>query len=363
MIYLQISLGSLTRRIAKEGDSIEKNISEKYLEDIVEAFDYFFFNYQGAPLLVVKADDIDFGREEDVLDLLDQLRDMKKSSLYYVPQSYGGKGVKKGWITDMARTPRGAGLGPDGPLTEQGFTSIPRTRRDGEKGRTMADHAGEKITIPSLQARKAVGPKIVCLTAYDYPTARILDEAGVDLILVGDSLGMVVLGYENTVPVTMDEMIHHTRAVSRAVRRALVVGDMPYFSFHLERRGDHPQRLPLPQGGGRRRRSRWRGPRKKRLKLVEAMVDAEIPVMGHIGLTPQSVHHLGGYRVRGTAAEEARRIVEDAAGPGEGRRLRRRPRIHARRGRRGDHPGGQDPDDRHRRRARPATARSSSSTT
>ena len=96
VIYLQISLASLSRRIAREGDSIEKNIAEKYLEDIVEAFDYFFFNFQGAPLLVVKADDIDFSREEDVLDLLDQLRDMKKASLYYVPQSYGGKGPKKG---------------------------------------------------------------------------------------------------------------------------------------------------------------------------------------------------------------------------------------------------------------------------
>ena len=96
VIYLQISLGSLTRRVAKEGDTLEKNISEKYLEDILASFVYFFFNYQGAPVLVVKADDIDFGREEDVLDLLDQLREMKKSSLYYVPQSYGGKGAKKG---------------------------------------------------------------------------------------------------------------------------------------------------------------------------------------------------------------------------------------------------------------------------
>lgn len=96
VIYLQISLSTLVRRIAKEGDEIEKNISDKYLEDIVEAFDYFFFNYQSAPLLVVKADDLDFTREEDVLDLLDQIRDMKKSSLYYVPQSYGGKNVKKG---------------------------------------------------------------------------------------------------------------------------------------------------------------------------------------------------------------------------------------------------------------------------
>jgi len=96
VIYLQVSLSTLVRRIAKEGDEVEKNISEKFLEDIVEAFDYFFFNYQSAPLLVVKADDLDFTREEDVLDLLDQVRDMKKSSLYYVPQSYGGKNVKKG---------------------------------------------------------------------------------------------------------------------------------------------------------------------------------------------------------------------------------------------------------------------------
>lgn len=96
VIYLQISLSTIVKRIGKEGGEVEKNISEKYLEDIVEAFDYFFFNYQSAPLLVVKSDNLDFGREEDVLDLLDQIRDMKKSSLYYVPQSYGGKNVKKG---------------------------------------------------------------------------------------------------------------------------------------------------------------------------------------------------------------------------------------------------------------------------
>ncbi len=95
VIYLQISLTTLTRRIAKEGDSVEKNISEKYLEDIVEAFDYFFFNYQAAPLLVIKADDLDFSREDDVQDLIGQVRDMKKSSLYYVPQSYGAKAPKK----------------------------------------------------------------------------------------------------------------------------------------------------------------------------------------------------------------------------------------------------------------------------
>jgi len=175
----------------------------------------------------------------------------------------------------------------------------------------MADRPTDKVTIPALLARKSVGPKIVCLTAYDHPTAGILDETGVDLILVGDSLGMVVLGYENTVPVTMDEMIHHTRAVTRAVKRALVVGDMPYFSFHLS--ADETVRNAsrfLKEGGAAA--VKIEGASKKRLKLVEAMVEAEIPVMGHVGLTPQSIHHLGRYRVRGTAAEGARRIVDDA---------------------------------------------------
>jgi len=176
----------------------------------------------------------------------------------------------------------------------------------------MENPRNDKITIPLLLARKASGPKIVCLTAYDYPTAKILDEGGVDLILVGDSLGMVVLGYENTVPVTMDEMIHHTRAVSRAVQRALVVGDMPYFSFHLS--ADETIRNAsrfLKEGGAAA--VKIEGASKKRLKLVEAMVEAEIPVMGHVGLTPQSIHHLGRYRVKGTGAEEGRRIVADAA--------------------------------------------------
>jgi len=176
----------------------------------------------------------------------------------------------------------------------------------------MPELATQRVTIPSLRARKAAGPKIVCLTAYDYPTAAILDEAAVDLVLVGDSLGMVVLGYENTVPVTMDEMIHHTKAVTRAVRRALVVGDMPYFSFHLG--ADETVRNAsrfLKEAGAAA--VKIEGASKKRLRLVEAMVEAEIPVMGHVGLTPQSIHGLGQFRVRGKDAEEARRIVEDAA--------------------------------------------------
>ena len=175
----------------------------------------------------------------------------------------------------------------------------------------MPDQPMDRITVPSLMARKASGPRLVCLTAYDFPSAKILDEAGVDLILVGDSLGMVVLGYETTVPVTMDEMIHHTKAVTRAVKRALVVGDMPYFSFHLS--ADETIRNAsrfLKEAGAAA--VKIEGASKKRLRLVEAMVEAEIPVMGHIGLTPQSIHALGQYRVKGTGADEARKIIEGA---------------------------------------------------
>jgi 3-methyl-2-oxobutanoate hydroxymethyltransferase len=175
----------------------------------------------------------------------------------------------------------------------------------------MANQQQGKVTIPSLTARKTIGPKIVCLTAYDFPTARILDDSGVDLILVGDSLGMVVLGYENTVPVTMDEMIHHTKAVTRAVSRALVVGDMPYFSFHIGR--DETVRNAsrfLKEAGAAA--VKIEGASAKRLKLVEALVEAEIPVMGHVGLTPQSIHRLGQFKVKGTAAPEARKIIADA---------------------------------------------------
>jgi len=175
----------------------------------------------------------------------------------------------------------------------------------------MAEPSIPRITIPALRARKTVGPKIVCLTAYDFPTAKILDEAGVDLILVGDSLGMVVLGHANTVPVTMDEMIHHTKAVTRAVRRALVVGDMPYFSFHLgvDETVRNASRFLKEAGAAA---VKIEGASKKRLKLVEAMVEAEIPVMGHVGLTPQSIHQLGQFKVKGKEVEEARKIVEDS---------------------------------------------------
>lgn len=175
----------------------------------------------------------------------------------------------------------------------------------------MTDTTLPKVTIPSLRAKKAAGEKITALTAYDYPIARILDEAGIDIILVGDSLGMVVLGYENTIPVTMDEMIHHTKPVVRAAKRALVVGDMPYFSFHLSERETIRNASRFLKDAGARA-VKVEGASKKRLRLIVGLVEAEIPVMGHIGLTPQSIHHLGQFKVRGGAAIEAEKLIQDA---------------------------------------------------
>jgi len=168
-----------------------------------------------------------------------------------------------------------------------------------------------EVTIPLLLDKKQKGEKITALTAYDYPTAKIVDLAGIDLILVGDSLGMVVLGYPNTIPVTMDEMIHHTRAVTRGAGRALVVGDMPYFSFHLseEETVRNASRF-LKEAGAKA--VKIEGATRKRLKMIRTLVEAEIPVMGHVGLTPQSLYHLGRFKVQGKEDREARKIVKDA---------------------------------------------------
>ena len=175
----------------------------------------------------------------------------------------------------------------------------------------MSEAYQEIITIPSLQQKKEKKQKIVAITAYDFPTAKVVDEAGVDLILVGDSLGMVVLGYETTIPVTMEEMIHHTKPVVRAVQRALVVADMPYFSFHLtiEESVFNASRF-LKEAGAKA--VKIEGASSKRLRLIETLVEAEIPVMGHIGLTPQSIYRLGQYQVKGKEVEEAKKLMADA---------------------------------------------------
>lgn len=183
-----------------------------------------------------------------------------------------------------------------------------------------------KITVPDILSRKVASPnvnsrkpdkenetsqnKITCLTAYDYPTARLLDEAGVDIVLVGDSLGMVVLGYESTLPVTLEEMLHHTRAVRRATRCALLVADMPYGSYHsgIPDALHNATRFVKEAGaeavkveGGERR-----------LELIAHLTEAEIPVMGHIGLTPQSINNMGGYKVQGKTSEAAERLLREA---------------------------------------------------
>ena len=167
-----------------------------------------------------------------------------------------------------------------------------------------------KVTAPQIKARKGGDVVIKMITAYDYPTARIADRAGADIILVGDSLANVVLGYDDTLAVTVDDMIHHTAAVARAEPDALVVGDMPWLSYHTSIevtvgnagrfvREGHAEAVKLE--GGR-----------KRLPMVKAVLDAEIPVMGHLGLTPQSIHAMGGYRVQGKQAAAAYELISDA---------------------------------------------------
>jgi 3-methyl-2-oxobutanoate hydroxymethyltransferase len=177
-------------------------------------------------------------------------------------------------------------------------------------------HAGNgKITVPDILARKSqfthlTEKKIVSLTAYDTPTARLVDDAGADVILVGDSLAMVVLGYDTTLPVTIDEMLHHTRAVRRGVKRALLVMDMPFGSYHIDAPDALRNAVRAVKEGGAEALKVEGG--EKRMELISRLVDAEIPVMGHIGLTPQSFHAFGGFRVQGKTEEAADRLFRDA---------------------------------------------------
>jgi 3-methyl-2-oxobutanoate hydroxymethyltransferase len=184
---------------------------------------------------------------------------------------------------------------------------------------SVAPRAGNgKITVPDIQSRKfnsssgspETNKKITCLTAYDYPTARLLDEAGVEILLVGDSLGMVVLGYDSTLPVTLEEMLHHTRAVRRGTKRALLVADMPYGSFHVSIDESIRNAMRLVKEGGAEAIKIEGGER--RIELIARLVEAEIPVMGHVGLTPQSVNALGGFHVQGKSADAARQLERDA---------------------------------------------------
>jgi 3-methyl-2-oxobutanoate hydroxymethyltransferase len=167
-----------------------------------------------------------------------------------------------------------------------------------------------RISINQIKEMKHRGEKITMITAYDYPIAKVIDEVGIPMILVGDSLGMVVLGYESTIPVTIDEMLHHTKAVVRGTRKALVVGDMPFMTYHISTADAQRNAARFIQEAGA-----------QAVKLeggvtvadkVSAIVSCGIPVMGHLGVTPQSIHQLGGYKVQGRTEETAKQLLEDA---------------------------------------------------
>lgn len=167
-----------------------------------------------------------------------------------------------------------------------------------------------KFTVSSFLESKKKGEKISMLTAYDYTTAKLLDEAGVDCFLVGDSLGMVMLGYDSTLKVTLDDMIHHTRAVSRAAKRAMVIADMPYLSYHISKEETIKNAGRLIQESDAQAVKLEGG--EEMLPMIKALIDAQIPVLGHLGLTPQSVNMMGGYKVQGKSEEQAKKLLKDA---------------------------------------------------
>lgn len=176
--------------------------------------------------------------------------------------------------------------------------------------------APDKVTVPEIKRMKEKGEKITALTAYDYSFARILDAAGIDILLVGDSLGSVIQGQESTLPVTLDDVIYHTRAVVRGRKRALVVADMPFLSFQISVEEAKRNAGRLLQQGGAEAVKLEGGV--EMLETVEAIVEIGIPVMGHVGLTPQSLHRFGGYKVQGKDRDQREKIIQDALAVEEG---------------------------------------------
>src|SRR5438876_5092772 len=168
----------------------------------------------------------------------------------------------------------------------------------------------QKITVASLRERKLRHEPITCLTAYDYPSARLVDEAAIDIVLVGDSLAMTILGYENTLSVTIDEMMHHTKAARRGVKQALLVADMPYGSYHVSPNEAIRNAARFIKEAGAEAVKIEGG--EKRAELIRRIIDAEIPVTGHIGLTPQSVNVMGGYKVQGKSLAAIEQLMRDA---------------------------------------------------
>lgn len=174
----------------------------------------------------------------------------------------------------------------------------------------MSETPRKRKTIPELQAMKSRGEKIAVLTAYDFPFARIMDQAGIDVVLVGDSAGVVTAGYDTTLPVTMEEMLYHTRAVVRGVRQALVVADMPFLSYQVDLSEARRNAGLLIKEGGAQAVKLEGGVHVA--ETIRAIVAMDVPVVGHIGLTPQSIHRMGGYRVQGREEAQAAQLHEDA---------------------------------------------------
>jgi len=168
----------------------------------------------------------------------------------------------------------------------------------------------QKITVSSLRDKKFQHEPITCLTAYDYSSARLVDEAGIDVVLVGDSLAMTMLGHENTLSVTMDEMLHHVRAVRRGISNSMLVADMPYGSYHVSAKEARRNATRFVKEGGAEMVKIEGG--EKRVPLIREIIDAEIPVAGHIGLTPQSVNRMGGFKVQGKSLSEIEQLMHDA---------------------------------------------------
>src|SRR3954471_13825621 len=173
----------------------------------------------------------------------------------------------------------------------------------------MATPAKKRVTAPAVRAMKG-NQRIGMITAYDYPSGKIADSAGADIILVGDSLAMVVLGYPDTLSVTVDDMVHHTRAVARGATNALVVGDMPWLAYHISIEESVMNAGKFIRAGAQA--VKVEGGKASRIKTIEAIIDSEIPVMGHIGLTPQSVNALGGFKLQGKNVDDARRLMDEA---------------------------------------------------
>jgi len=173
----------------------------------------------------------------------------------------------------------------------------------------MAAPTKKRVTAPAVRAMKG-SQRIGMITAYDYPSAKLADAAGSDIILVGDSLAMVVLGYPDTLSVTVDDMVHHTRAVARGATNALIVGDMPWLAYHVSIEESVRNAGSFIRAGAQA--VKVEGGKASRIRTVEAIIDAEIPVMGHIGLTPQSVNALGGFKLQGKNVDDARRLLDEA---------------------------------------------------